>query len=67
MEKVIVAKSKIQKKGCVTRYGNGVFLEICCLLFVNQITSNKNVTVTDKNMTRLMTVEDAIDLVLFAF
>ena len=69
MEKAIVAKSRIQKNEiCVTRYGNVIFLRGSVILFVNQITSNKNVTVTDKNMTRfMMTMEDAIDLVLFAF
>ena len=68
MEKVIVAKSRNSKKTeiCVTRYGNVIFSRGSVIpLFVNQITSNKNVTVTDKNMTRFMMTNDAISL--FAF
>jgi UDP-glucose 4-epimerase len=54
---------------CGTRYGNVMASRGSVIpLFVNQIKENKNITITDPNMTRfMMTLEDAVDLVLFAF
>ncbi|WP_431160409.1 polysaccharide biosynthesis protein [Flagellimonas beolgyonensis] len=72
MEKVAVAASRnIGDKTtvCLTRYGNVMASRGSVIpLFVNQIKENKPLTVTDPNMTRfLMSLEDAVDLVLFAF
>ncbi len=71
MEKVIVAKSRNSKKTqiCITRYGNVIYSRGSVIpLFIKQIMENSNVTVTDKNMTRfMMTMNDAIKLVFFAF
>ena len=71
MEKVIIAKSRNLKQTqiCITRYGNVIYSRGSVIpLFVKQIRENKDVTVTDKNMTRfMMTMKDAIKLVFFAF
>lgn len=73
MEKVIVAKSRTieQEKTAImcTRYGNVLASRGSVIpLFINQIKSNKALTVTDPSMTRfVMTLEEAVDLVLFAF
>ncbi len=71
MEKVIVAKSRNSKKTqiCVTRYGNVIYSRGSVIpLFVKQIKENNYLTVTDKKMTRfMMTMNDAINLVFFAF
>lgn len=71
MEKVLVAKSRNAGDTviCGTRYGNVMASRGSVIpLFVDQIKGNKNLTVTDPNMTRfMMTLEDAVDLVLFAF
>ncbi len=71
MEKVFVAKSRNAGNTviCGTRYGNVMASRGSVIpLFVDQIKNNKNLTVTDPNMTRfMMTLEDAVDLVLFAF
>ncbi len=73
MEKVMVAKSRdINGQGsvfCGTRYGNVMASRGSVIpLFVNQIKQGKPITITDPNMTRfMMTLEDAVDLVLFAF
>lgn len=71
MEKVLVAKSRnaVNTVICGTRYGNVMASRGSVIpLFVDQIKGNKNLTVTDPNMTRfMMTLEDAVDLVLFAF
>lgn len=73
MEKVIVAKSRNvdQNKTIIscTRYGNVMASRGSVIpLFVEQIKSNKELTITDPNMTRfLMSLDDAVDLVLFAF
>ncbi len=73
MEKVIVAKSRtIDPKDttiCITRYGNVMASRGSVIpLFVDQIKAGKDITVTDPNMTRfLMNLEEAVDLVLFAF
>lgn len=73
MEKVIMAKSRnVDPKkiniSC-TRYGNVMASRGSVIpLFVEQIKSNKELTITDPNMTRfLMSLDDAVDLVLFAF
>ncbi len=72
-EKVMVAKSR-QLNGsgitfCGTRYGNVMASRGSVIpLFVNQIRNNEPITITDPNMTRfMMTLEDAVELVLFAF
>lgn len=71
MEKVLVAKSRNAGNTviCGTRYGNVMASRGSVIpLFVDQIKDQKNLTVTDPNMTRfMMTLEDAVDLVLFAF
>ena len=71
MEKVIVAKSREAKKTiiCITRYGNVMGSRGSVIpLFIDQIISNKPLTITDPNMTRfMMSLQDAVELVLFAF
>lgn len=71
MEKVLVAKSRNSSRTviCGTRYGNVMASRGSVIpLFIELIKSNKNLTLTDPNMTRfMMTLEDAVDLVLFAF
>lgn len=71
MEKVAVAKSRSSNSTtiCVTRYGNVMASRGSVIpLFVEQIRANKALTVTDPGMTRfMMTLEDAVDLVLYAF
>ena len=73
MEKVIVAKSRnvdpAKTTICCTRYGNVMASRGSVIpLFVEQIKSGKPLTVTDPNMTRfLMNLDEAVDLVLFAF
>jgi UDP-N-acetylglucosamine 4,6-dehydratase len=72
MEKVIVAKSRNVPHGmtiCTTRYGNVMASRGSVIpLFCRQIIEGKSLTVTDPNMTRfMMTLDDAVDLVLHAF
>ena len=73
MEKVIIAKSRTLKnkktKVCITRYGNVIYSRGSVIpLFVKQVFEKKSITVTDMSMTRfMMSMNDAIDLVLFAF
>ena len=71
MEKVIVAKSRssIATVICATRYGNVMASRGSVIpLFVDQIRAGKPLTITDPNMTRfMMTLDNAVDLVLFAF
>ncbi len=71
MEKVFVAKSRFSKNTIIvgTRYGNVMASRGSVIpLFHSQVTQNKPVTLTDPNMTRfMMTLDDAVDLVLFAF
>ena len=72
-EKVMVAKSRnLNGSGivfCGTRYGNVMASRGSVIpLFVDQIKKGNPLTVTDPNMTRyMMTLDDAVDLVLFAF
>jgi UDP-glucose 4-epimerase len=72
-EKVMVAKSRsLNGTGtvfCGTRYGNVMASRGSVIpLFVNQIKTKQSITITDPNMTRfMMTLEDAVELVLFAF
>lgn len=71
MEKVAVAKSRSSAKTVinVTRYGNVMASRGSVIpLFIEQIRAGKPITLTDPNMTRfMMTLDDAVDLVLFAF
>ena len=71
MEKVAVAKARNSKKTviCVTRYGNVMASRGSVIpLFVDQIRAGRALTVTDPHMTRfMMTLDDAVDLVLYAF
>jgi UDP-glucose 4-epimerase len=73
MEKVIVAKSRNVNKDktviCATRYGNVMASRGSVIpLFVDLIKSGQPLSITDPNMTRfMMTLEDAVDLVLYAF
>ena len=71
MEKVIVAKSRSSDSTiiCTTRYGNVMASRGSVIpLFVDQISKGIPITITDGEMTRfMMTLEDAVDLVLFAF
>jgi UDP-N-acetylglucosamine 4,6-dehydratase/5-epimerase len=71
MEKVLVAKSRNAGNTIITgtRYGNVMASRGSVIpLFVDLIKSNKDLTLTDPTMTRfMMTLEDAVDLVLFAF
>jgi len=71
MEKVAVAKSRNSNSTtiCVTRYGNVMASRGSVIpLFVEQVCAGKSLTVTDPNMTRfMMTLDDAVDLVLYAF
>ena len=72
-EKVMVAKSRnLNDTGitfCGTRYGNVMASRGSVIpLFVSQIKSGKPITITDPQMTRfMMTLEDSVDLVLYAF
>ncbi len=73
MEKVMVARSRnlegTETVFCGTRYGNVMASRGSVIpLFVEQIKSTKPLTLTDPSMTRfMMTLEDAVDLVLYAF
>ncbi len=71
MEKVMVATSRNSTKTviCGTRYGNVMASRGSVIpLFVEQIKAGKPLSITDPNMTRfMMTLEDAVDLVLYAF
>jgi UDP-glucose 4-epimerase len=73
MEKIMVAKARTTDKTKTilsgTRYGNVMASRGSVIpLFVKQIKEGQAITVTDPNMTRfLMSLEDAIDLVLYAF
>ncbi len=71
MEKVIVAKSRTTSRTviCTTRYGNVMASRGSVIpLFTQQIRAGQPITITDPNMTRfMMTLDDAVDLVLYAF
>lgn len=73
MEKVIVAKSRTvdadKTKICCTRYGNVLCSRGSVVpLWIEQIKSGKPITITDPSMTRfIMSLDEAVDLVLFAF
>lgn len=73
MEKFMVAKARMQTEGetvlCATRYGNVMASRGSVIpLFVAQLKEGKPLTLTDPNMTRfLMSLEDSVDLVLYAF
>ena len=73
MEKLMVAKSRLldgsQQAFCATRYGNVMASRGSVIpLFISQILENKPITITDPKMTRfLMSLDDSIDLVEFAF
>ncbi len=71
MEKVIVAKSRASTDTviCATRYGNVMASRGSVIpLFTNQIRAGTPITITDPEMTRfMMTLDDAVDLVLYAF
>lgn len=72
-EKQMVAKARMQREGetvfCATRYGNVMASRGSVIpLFVSQIKAGNPLTVTDPNMTRfLMSLEDSVDLVLYAY
>ena len=71
MEKVALAKSRSSAQTVinVTRYGNVMASRGSVIpLFINQIRAGKPITITDPSMTRfMMTLDDAVDLVLYAF
>jgi len=71
MEKVMVANSRHSHPTvlCGTRYGNVMASRGSVIpLFVDQIKAGKPITITDPNMTRfMMSLDDAVDLVLYAF
>ena len=71
MEKVAVAASRNLKDTvvCLTRYGNVMASRGSVIpLFLKQIKEGKTITITDPNMTRfLMSLDEAVELVLFAF
>lgn len=73
MEKVVIAKSRTVSPErttiCCTRYGNVLCSRGSVVpLFIEQIKEGKPLTVTDPTMTRfIMTLDEAIDLVLYAF
>lgn len=73
MEKVFVAKSRVVSPDktliCGTRYGNVMCSRGSVIpLFIDQIKSGQPLTITEPNMTRfIMSLEEAVELVLFAF
>lgn len=71
MEKVAVSQKQYTKDTVisVTRYGNVMCSRGSVIpLFIKQIKENKPITITDPNMTRfMMSLDDAVNLVLFAF
>jgi UDP-glucose 4-epimerase len=73
MEKLMVAKSRLSKAGstvfCATRYGNVMGSRGSVIpLFIRQLMDGAPLTVTDPAMTRfLMTLEESVDLVIYAF
>ncbi len=71
MEKVAIAKSRTSgsTKICITRYGNVMGSRGSVIpLFLKQISDGMPITITNKDMTRfMMTLDEAVDLVLYAF
>ena len=74
MEKLTVAKARLLEANeptvlCATRYGNVMASRGSVIpLFVSQLKANRPITVTDPKMTRfLMSLEESVDLVLFAY
>ena len=73
MEKILMMKSRTQYSGgtiiCGTRYGNVMASRSSVIpLFISQILGGAPITVTDPTMTRfMMSLDEAVDLVLFAF
>ena len=73
MEKLMVAKARLFRPNgtilCGTRYGNVMASRGSVIpLFIQQVIDGQPITVTDPNMTRfMMSIEDAVDLVLFAY
>jgi UDP-N-acetylglucosamine 4,6-dehydratase/5-epimerase len=74
MERLMIAKARMQDKKsttvlCATRYGNVMASRGSVIpLFINQIKTNKDITITDPEMTRfLMSLDDSVDLVTYAF
>jgi len=73
MEKLMLSKYLLNKKAktifSATRYGNVLFSRGSVVpLFIDQILSKKELTITDPNMTRfLMTLSESVDLVFYAF
>ena len=73
MEKLMVAKARMYADNgtifCGTRYGNVMASRGSVIpLFISQILAGSPLTITDPNMTRfMMTIEDAVDLVVYAF
>ncbi|MDO8788908.1 MAG: polysaccharide biosynthesis protein [Sulfuritalea sp.] len=73
MEKLMVAKARMRSEGetvlCATRYGNVMASRGSVIpLFVGQLKEGRPLTITDPTMTRfLMSLEDSVDLVLYAF
>ena len=73
MEKVAISKARCADPGktviCCTRYGNVMGSRGSVIpLFIDQIKAGQDLTVTDPDMTRfIMSLEEAVDLVLFAF
>ncbi len=73
MEKLVIAKARMSSKEetvlCCTRYGNVMVSRGSVIpLFVNQIKEGKPLTITNPHMTRfLMSLEDSVNLVLYAF
>jgi len=72
-EKILTAKARAARDGgtifCVTRYGNVMASRGSVIpLFIEKIKAGAPITITDPNMTRfLMSLEDSVDLVLYAF
>jgi len=74
MEKVAIAKAREMDKNaittiCCTRYGNVMGSRGSVIpLWIDQMKSGNDITITDANMTRfMMTLDDAVDLVVYAF
>jgi UDP-N-acetylglucosamine 4,6-dehydratase len=73
MEKNVIARSRQLLPGdttlCLTRYGNVMASRGSVIpLFLDQIAAGKDITITNPDMTRfMMTLEDAVDLVIYAF